>query len=150
MIRVNLEEVKEDTIIQKFLRSLHMRFNSKISSFEKVSDLNNFKMDKFLCTLITYEMRIERENYEPKEEILLASKKDEENNYHQDFSSYESNQELDQLAKKLKCGWGKYKQKFPFKYFDRTRVGHFSSKFPYKEKAEEEDDNKFGNKSQKH
>lgn len=95
-------------------------------------------------------MRVERDKSEPKEQAFKVLKKAKEHKDHQDCSSYESNQYLAQLARKLKHGLGKHKGNFPFKYFDYGRVGHFSSKFPYKEKAKKEDDQKFGNKSQKH
>jgi len=74
------------------------------------------------------------ENYEPKEAAFKVSKKAKEHKDHQGYCNYGSDQELVPFSRKMKRGLGKYKGKFPFKCFDYGRVGHFSSKFPYKEK----------------
>lgn len=69
---------------------------------------------------------------------------------HQDFARYKSNQELAHFSRKLKCGLRKYKGNFPFKCLDYGRVGHFSSKYPYKETTEKDYDHKFKIKAQRH
>ena len=51
------------------------------------------------------------------------------------------------FVEKILHGLGKYKWKVPFKCVDYGRVGHFSSKFPSKERIEKEVDKKFRNKS---
>ena len=61
------EKVDEQVIVQKILRSLPMRFDSKISAIEERSDLNTMTMDKFHGILIAYEMRIEQEDLAEKE-----------------------------------------------------------------------------------
>lgn len=77
-------------IVQKVLRYLPMRFNTKIIAIEEMADLNNFKMDKLLGTLTTYEMRLGREKPEPKELMFKLSKKAKEHKDNQDCSNYES------------------------------------------------------------
>lgn len=141
------EEFKEELITQKLLWSLPMRFNAKILAIEEMVNLNNLNMDQLHGTLIAYDMRVGMEKSEPKEAPFRVSNKGKEHKVHQDYSSSEFDQDLAQLAKKMKRGSGKYKGKFPSKCFDCGRVGHFSSKFPYKEGAEREG-LKFRNKSQ--
>jgi hypothetical protein len=51
------EEIEEFVIVQKILRSLLMRFNSKISSLEEISDLDLISMDELHGIFTTYEMR---------------------------------------------------------------------------------------------
>lgn len=40
-----VEEVKEDMIFQKILRSLPMRFNAKVSAIEEMDNLKDLNMD---------------------------------------------------------------------------------------------------------
>lgn len=148
MIRGLGEEFKEEMIVQKLLRSLPMRLNAKISIIEEMANLKDLKVDQRNGTLTAYEMRVGKEKYEVKEVTLRLYSEGKEHKVHQDCSNIESNQELAQLARNLKSGSGKYKGKFPFKCFNYGRVRHFSSKFPYKEKDEREEDIKFRNKSQ--
>lgn len=133
--------------VQKVLRSLPRRFNAKVSAIDEMANLKDLKMDQLLGTLTTYEMRVGREKYEPKEVVFKVSKKAKDYNDHQECSICKFDQELAQFAKKLNYGLGKYKGKFPFKLFDCGRVRNFSSKFPYKKRTEMEDDHEFRNKS---
>jgi hypothetical protein len=58
-----------------------------------------------------------------------------------DRSDSESNEEKYNFVINLKNGIGKYKCKIPFKCFDHGEVGHCATKFPYKNKNNEEDSN---------
>jgi hypothetical protein len=53
------KEIEESVIFQKVLRSLPMRFNTKISALEEILDLNSISMDKLHGIFTTYEMRTE-------------------------------------------------------------------------------------------
>eukprot|EP00253_Pinus_taeda_P001846 PITA_01846 len=64
------EEVKEEMIVQKILRSLPMRFNAKVSAIEEMDNLKDLKMDQLHGTLIASEMRVGIEKFEPKEETF--------------------------------------------------------------------------------
>ena len=55
------ESIQELVIVQKILKSLPMRFDSKISAIEERSDLNTIIVDELHGTLTAYEMRIEQE-----------------------------------------------------------------------------------------
>ncbi|KAH9332112.1 hypothetical protein KI387_043693 [Taxus chinensis] len=52
------EYVKEELIVQKVLRSLIPKFDSKVSIIEEVKDLNTLNMDELHGTLTPYEMRV--------------------------------------------------------------------------------------------
>ena len=52
-----------------------MRFNPKISTLEKRSDLNSIIMDEMHGIFTAYEMRTEHENLDVKEAAFKASKR---------------------------------------------------------------------------
>lgn len=92
MIRGLGEAIKEDVIIQKVLRSLPIRFNSKISAIEEMNDLKSLIMDQLLGTLIAYDMIVGKENIEPQEAAFKVSKKGKNHRDHQEYSNCESTQ----------------------------------------------------------
>ena len=53
------EKIEELVIVQKILRSLPMRFDSKISAIEERTNLETMTVDVLHGTLTTYEMRTE-------------------------------------------------------------------------------------------
>jgi hypothetical protein len=53
------KEIEESVIAQKILRSLPIRFNPKISTLEKRSDLDSISMDELHGIFTAYEMRTE-------------------------------------------------------------------------------------------
>ena len=53
------EKIEELVIVQKILRSLPMRFDSKISAIEEIIDLDTMIVDELHGSLTTYEMRTE-------------------------------------------------------------------------------------------
>ncbi len=92
-----------------------MTFNAKVIVIEEMDNIKYLNMDQLLGTLTSYEMRVGIEKSEPKEAMLKVSRKGKEHKDHQDCPNCDSDQELTQLARTLKCGLGKYKGKFPFK-----------------------------------
>ena len=68
-------EVDDLVVVQKILRSLPMRFDSKISSLEEREYISTLSMDKLHGIFTAYEMRIEQENLIKKEATFKASKK---------------------------------------------------------------------------
>jgi hypothetical protein len=52
------EKIDEYFLVQKILRSLPDRFNSKVSAIEEIDDLKTLTLDQLLGTLTAYEMRI--------------------------------------------------------------------------------------------
>ena len=124
------EKIDEAPLVQKILRSLLERFNLKVSAIEELSDLKTLHIDQLLGTLTAYEMRISKDKSTSRE----ASFKEDKNNY----------SEMDMIeakfVRRLKKGSGKYKGKIPFKCFNCGKIGHFTSKFPHKQKGQTPDD----------
>ena len=70
------ENIEENTIVQKILRSLPDRFDSKVSAIEEMKGPDTLKMDELHGILVAYEMRKGIPN--SKEEIFKASKSTKE------------------------------------------------------------------------
>ena len=70
------ENIEESTIVQKILRSLLDRFDSKVSAIEEMKDLDTLKMDELHGILIAYEMRKGSPNF--KEAAFKASRSTKE------------------------------------------------------------------------
>ena len=68
------EKVEEPVIVQKILRSLPMKFDSKILAIEERIDLDTMTVDELHGTLATYEMRTEQEDPSRKEAAFKAAK----------------------------------------------------------------------------
>jgi hypothetical protein len=68
------EEIEESVIVQKVLRSLHMRFNPKISTLEEISNLNSISMEELHGIFTTYEIINGQKNIDVKEVAFKASK----------------------------------------------------------------------------
>jgi hypothetical protein len=124
------EMIEESFLVQKILRSLRDRFNSKVSAIEEIIDLNTLTLDKLLGTLNPYEMGITKGKSTTREVSFKAEK-----NTYSDIDEIEAN-----FVKRLKKGLGKYQGKLPFKCFNCGKIGHFSSKCPHKEKYQNSDD----------
>ena len=63
------EKIKDVNIVQKVLRSLPVRFNSKVSALEERTNLDNLEMDELHGILIAYEMRTSSENLPRKKQL---------------------------------------------------------------------------------
>ena len=73
------ERVENTTLVQKILRSLPMRFDSKVLSLEERQDLDKLSMDELYGILTTYEMRTEQEKPSKNETTFKVSKKTNKN-----------------------------------------------------------------------
>ena len=51
------EEIKEVTLVEKILRSLFAKFESKVSTIEEKQDLQNITMTQLHGILIAFEMK---------------------------------------------------------------------------------------------
>lgn len=133
------EKVEESTIVQKVLRSLLDRFDSKISTIEEAKDLDTLKMDELHGILTAYEMR--KGGPSSKDAAFKASnsKKGKERNDCSDESSVES--ELAQFVRKLKRG-SKIKGKYPLICFKCGKIGHYAAKCPHKHDSDDEGNSK--------
>jgi hypothetical protein len=138
------EEIEESVIVQKVLRSLPMRFNTKISTLEERSNLNSISMDELHGIFITYEMRTEQENPNVKEEAFKESKrskqkKKEQEEYSSNNDVSEDDEEMANFVKILNKGTnGRYRSKIPLIFFNCDGIGHFANKCPHKKKRNDE------------
>jgi hypothetical protein len=149
-------EVDESMVVQKVLRSLPMRFDPKILALEEREDLGTLSMDELHVIFTAYEMRTTKENLVTKEEPFKASKKTKKKNkwksklgcIYSDDS--DKDEDMDKFVRKLKKGTDKYKDMLPLKCFNCGGIGHFSSKFPHKNKdSDEQESSKRENNYQK-
>jgi len=139
------EKIEEPIIVQKILRSLPMRFCSKISTIEERIDLDTMTVDELHGTLTAYEMRTEQEDPSGKEAAFKASNqkgtskqksKSKYSNHDESDSEEEAN-----FVRNLRRGTCKYKGKLPLKCFKCGRIGHFASKCPYAKNPNSNDEN---------
>ncbi|KAH9328152.1 hypothetical protein KI387_000260, partial [Taxus chinensis] len=105
------EEVKEEVVVQKVLRSLTPKFDPKVSTIEEVKDLKVMLMDELHGILTAYEMSIVDSEPIKKEIDFKTDMKTKE--YKTKDNSVAPKIDDDELfasiARKLKVGSGKYK-----------------------------------------
>jgi hypothetical protein len=78
------EDLKDQPIFQKLLRSLPMRYDSNISTLEEKPNLDNITMDELHGILTVYETRIGQERPKKGETTFKVSK---ENKKHEKVSN---------------------------------------------------------------
>ena len=69
------EKVEESMLMQKVLRSLHLRFDAKVSTIEEMKDLDNLTNDELHGIHTSYEMRTKKEKPSKRETTFKASNK---------------------------------------------------------------------------
>lgn len=113
-IRGLRENVIDEVIVKKVMRSLTTRYDTKVSALEEAKDLKNFSMDELFGSLSSYEMRIIGSETSKREASYNTTKnrKYEVANVEED----DSDATIAKFARKLKKGSGKYKVKLPFNY----------------------------------
>lgn len=120
------EKIEERTVVQKVLRSLPDRFDSKISSIQEMKELYILKMDEIHGILTDHEMRKGIPSSKDAEFKASKSKKEKGWNTNSDVSDVES--ELVKFLWRLKKG-SKVKGKNPLIFFNRGRIGHYTQSF---------------------
>lgn len=70
-MRINGEEMKDVTVIEKILRSLTERFNYIVCSIEESKDIDELSIDELESSLIVHEQKLHRQNGE--EQALKVS-----------------------------------------------------------------------------
>ena len=73
------EKVESLALVQKILKSLPMRFDSKVPALEERQDLDKLSIDELHKMLTTYEMRTKQEKPSRKETPFKVSKKTNKN-----------------------------------------------------------------------
>ncbi|MBA0792343.1 hypothetical protein Gohar_016851 [Gossypium harknessii] len=64
-------------MVKKMLNSLPKSWEPKVTVIEESKDLNLLSLDKFICSLLTYEMKIDHNAYndDEEEEMTMFAKK---------------------------------------------------------------------------
>jgi len=127
------EEIKEVTLVEKILRSLSTKFESKVSAIEEKQDLQNITMTQLHGILNAFEMR-KGGPLDLREAAFKASAKGKEE--HNDLGHILEEEDEVNFVKKLQRGSGRFRGKLPFKCFACGRVGHHAAKCPHKDKYE--------------
>lgn len=112
-IRGLKEEVKDEVIVKKVLRSLNPKYDTKVFAIEEAKDLKTFFMDELFSSLSAYEMRTVGIKSSKREAAFTSSKKGKEKATNEE--EYESDVVEPNFVRKLKKGLGKYRGNLPFK-----------------------------------
>eukprot|EP00253_Pinus_taeda_P023275 PITA_23275 len=125
------EEVKEAVVVEKVLRYLSPRFESKVSAIEEKEKLQDLKMSQLHGILTTYEMR----KGGPSDKREVAFKASGKGDYYESGHISEEEEESN-FVKNLQWGSRRFRGKLPFKCFAYGRVGHYAAKCPHKDKID--------------
>jgi hypothetical protein len=135
------EKIEEAIVVHKVSMSLPSRLYAKVYAIEEMHELDKLTMDKLHGILTSYEMRTRKGHMELKDIVFKASGKFSTSQDH-NSSEHFLDEEEDNFVRKLKRESIKYKGMLPFKFFHCGKVGHFSSKCPFKENNTNEKERK--------
>eukprot|EP00253_Pinus_taeda_P005145 PITA_05145 len=125
------EEIKQVIVVEKVLRSLSPKFDSKVSAIEEKQNLQNLTMPQLHRILTAYEMRKEG----PSDRREVAFKASRKGDYYE-LGHMSEEEEESNFVKNLQWGTGRFRGKLPFKCFACGRVGHYVVKCPHKDKLD--------------
>lgn len=125
------EEIKEVTLVEKVLRSLSAKFESKVSTIEEKQDLQTITMTQLHEILTSFEMRKGGPS-DMREAAFKAWGREELN----ESGHISKGEEEANVVKNLQRGSGRFRGKLPFKCFSCGRVNHCAAKCPHKDKLD--------------
>eukprot|EP00253_Pinus_taeda_P008119 PITA_08119 len=125
------EEIKEAVVVEKVLRSLSPKFESKFSAIEEKENLQKVTMSQLHGILTAYEIR----KGGPSDRREAAFKALRKGDYYESGHMSEEEEESN-FVKNLQRGVGRFRGKLPFKCFACGRVDHYAAKCPQKDKLD--------------
>eukprot|EP00253_Pinus_taeda_P033462 PITA_33462 len=128
------EEIKEVTLVEKVLRSLSFKFESKVFAIEEKRNLQSITMSQLHGILTTFEMR----KGGPSDMIEATFKALGKGEYNESRHTSEGEEESN-FVKNLQQSSGRFRGKLPFKCFACGRVGHYATKCSHKDKLDKDD-----------
>jgi hypothetical protein len=123
------EDLDESLVVQKLLRTLLLKYDAKVFVIVETRDLTKKTMDELHRSLIVYEMRTGIESDQENNEATFKAinkTKDKDNDL---------DEEIENFVRRFQKGSGRYKGKFPLKFFNGGRIGHIFEKFYHKKRS---------------
>eukprot|EP00253_Pinus_taeda_P003399 PITA_03399 len=128
------EEIKEVTVVEKVLRSLSSKFESKVSSIEEKQNLQSITMKQLHRILTTFKMR-KGDPSDMREATFKASGREELN----ESGLILEGEEESNFVKNLQWDSRRFKGKLPFKCFACGRVSYYAAKCTHKDKLDKDE-----------
>src|ERR1044072_3257583 len=72
------EQIPEEKLVRKILRSLPKKFDMKVTAIEEAHDISNMKVDELIGSLQTFEMAINEKSEKKKKSIAFMSNTEDE------------------------------------------------------------------------
>ncbi|XP_057445983.1 uncharacterized protein LOC130738093 [Lotus japonicus] len=101
------EQISEEKLVRKFLRSLPKRFDMKVTAIEEAQDIGSIKVDELIGSLQTFEMSLNERSDKKNKSIAFVSNAEDD-----DASEKESDENLSEAITLLGRKFNKVMRRF--------------------------------------